>query len=135
MDTETKIQETLKQNIPQPVEATVVAPKPAVSDPALTPITYDLDEMTLYKLQQHLGDQYKEGDIEGNKQASYIYKTVAERIGSQEYPMVVAKINDLNRMLGISHAENARYKLYEWLTLDQKRSKIEMEMNSVRGIL
>lgn len=132
---ENKIAQTLKQNIPQTVESTPVAPTPVVSDPALTPITYDLDEMTLYKLQQHLGDTYKEGDIQGNQQASYIYKTVAERIGSQDYPVVVAKINDLNRMLGISHAENARYKLYEWLKLDQKRSRIEMEMNNVRGIL
>lgn len=135
MDKETQIAETLKQNIPQPAESTPAVSTPLVSDPSLTPITYDLDEMTLYKLQQHFGDQYKEGDFDANKQASYIYQTVSERVGSQEYPVVVAKINDLKQMLGINHAENARYKLYEWLRLDQKRSKIEMEMNSVRGIL
>lgn len=132
---ETKIAESLKQNIPQEVEATPVTPKPTVSDPALVPITYDLDEMTLYKLQQHFGDQYKEGDFDGNKQASYIYQTVSDRVGTQDYPVVISKINDLKQMLGINHAENARYKLYEWLRLDQKRSRIEMEMNSVRGIM
>lgn len=122
---ESQIANNLKQNIPQAPEH--ITAYPVVSDPQMVPIAYDLDEITQYKLHQHFGETYREGDLEGNKQIDYIYKSVAEQIGSNDYPIVVAKINELKRMLGLNHTENARYKLYQWLKLDQKRSRIEQE--------
>lgn len=131
MDAETKIQETLKQNIPQATPHTMAAP--VVSDPQLVPIIQGVDEITLYKLHQHFGDHYSEGDSTGNTQMSYIYDAVAERIGTRDYPMVVGKINEIRRMLGLNSTDNARYKMYQWLKLDQKRSRLESEMANVTG--
>ena len=91
-----------------------------------------LDEIVQYKLAQHFGEDYNEHDVKNNQQLSYIYNDVAERLGTHEYPLVVAKINELKRMLGLNNADNSRYKLYQWLKLDQKRSKIELEMDNVR---
>lgn len=122
---EAKIQQTLKQNIPAPAEHTPAAP--TVSDPSLVQVHYDLDELTQYKLMQHFGENYKEGDQTARQQISYIYEAIADQIGSKDYPVVVAKINDLKRMLGLNHTDNARYKMYQWLKLDQKRSRIEQE--------
>lgn len=133
MDAETEIQQTLKQNIPQAPQHVMAAP--VVGDAQEVPIEYGLDEITLYKLQQHFGETYKEGDITGNKQMSYIYDAVSEQLGTKDYPVVVAKINDLKRMLGLNHTSNPRFKLYQWLKLDQKRSRIEMEMSNVQEAL
>lgn len=129
MDVEQQIQQDLKQNIPQPTQHTMAAP--VVSDPQETPITQSLDEITLYKLHQHFGETYREGDLEGNKQMGYIFEAVAEKLGTQDYPVVVSKINELKRMLGLNHTDNSKYKLYQWLKLDQKRSCIEMEMGNL----
>jgi hypothetical protein len=76
---------------------------------------------------QHFGENYKEGDQIARQQLTYIYEAIADQVGSKDYPVVVAKINDLKRMLGLNHTDNARYKMYQWLKLDQKRSRIEQE--------
>lgn len=122
---ESQIQEKLKQNIPQAPEHTAAAP--VIGDPQIGPVEYQLDEITQYKLQQHFGETYREGDTVGNQQATYIYQSVSEQLGTKDYPVVVGKINELKRMLGLNHTENSRYKLYQWLKLDQRRSRIEQE--------
>lgn len=127
---EEEIVARLQENIPKQPEHNMAAP--VVSDPQETPIEQGLDEITLYKLHQHFGETYREGDLESNKQMKYIYESVAEQLGTRDYPVVVSKINELKRMLGLNHTDNSKYKLYEWLKLDQKRSQIELEMDNLR---
>jgi len=126
---EEQIAENLRQNIPQPTETTVA--DPVVSDPVETDAEFRLDDITSYKLSQHFGEQWTPTDVTANRQLNYIYEHIANRIGTSEYPFVVAKVNELSRMLGFSHTDNARYRLYQWLKLDQNRSRIELEMNNV----
>lgn len=130
---ETEIQAKLQQNIPKADEPTTVVPAQIKSDPELTPVDFELDEITQYKLHQHFGEDYKEGDQVARQQLGYIYQAVSDRAGTKEYPFVVAKINELKRMLGLNYTDNSRYKLYQWLKLDQNRTKIEQEMNNVKG--
>lgn len=135
MDKETQIAQTLKQNVPSSDTAHVMA-APVVGDvPTGQPTDYGLDDITVYKLGQHFGENYKESDIEAKQQLGYIYEDIAQRLNTREYPVVVGKINELRRMLGFNHSENARYKLYQWLKLDQKRTQIEMEQNNLRTAL
>ena len=126
---EAQIVESLKTNIPQ--DTTTIA-APVVGDSVETPVALDLDEITQYKVLQHFGEQLT-NDPQIKEQIGYIYKEISDRIGTQEYPFVVAKMNELMRMLGFSNATNPRFRLYQWLKLDQKRTNIEMEMNNVVG--
>lgn len=126
---ETEIAQKLRAKTTQPVHNEA---EPVVSDPHEVPVKYELDEITQYKLHQHFGENYREGDETARQQLQYIYEHIADRIGSKEYPFVVAKINELRRMLGLNYDNNSRYKLYQWLKLDQKRTKIEMEMNNIQ---
>lgn len=127
MDEQT-IADSLRSNVPESASHDMAAP--VVGDPNLTQIEYPLDELTQYKLHQQFGENYKEGDDVAKQQLAYIYSDIAQRIHTSDYTFVVAKMNELRRMLGLNHDENARYKLYQWLKLDQKRSKIEMEMRN-----
>ena len=128
---EIEIAENLKQNIPQTPEPTIAPP--VVGDSIEVPVSIELDEVTQYKLHQHFAETYKPGDQDSNQQINYIYQMVAEQIGTTEYPFVVAKINELQRILGFTHSDNARFKLYQWLKLDQKRTKIELEQGALYG--
>lgn len=130
MDEQT-LADNLKQNIPKESTYTPPTPVPTVSDPQLVPVPYELDELTTYKLQQHFGETYDDKDTVAKQQLGYIYEAVAERIGSKDYPFVVAKISEMKRMLGLNHTDNSRYKLYQWLKLDQKRSRLESEMGAI----
>lgn len=124
----------LKQNLPASSPHTPALP--VVGDePTGQPTNYGLDEMTVYKLGQHFGENYKDSDSVARQQLGYIYQDIAERLGTREYPVIVGKINDLRRMLGFNHTEDSRYKLYQWLKLDQKRTQIEMEQNNLRTSL
>lgn len=125
------IADDLKQNIPKESTYTPPTPTPTVSDPAEATLHYDLDEITTYKLQQHFGETYNDKDMVAKQQLGFIYESVAERIGTKDYPFVIAKISEMKRMLGLNHNDNARHKLYEWLKLDQKRSRLESEMTSI----
>lgn len=128
---EAQIVNTLKQNLPQPSEPTTAPP--VVGDPTEAPINIELDEVSLYKLHQHFAEDYRPGDQDSNQQISYIYNAIAQQLGTSDYPFVVAKINELQRMLGFRNTENARFKLYQWLKLDQKRSRIELEQGALYG--
>lgn len=123
-----KLQPEPTQEIPSPLPEDKGHPGQATIAPEL-----ELDEITQYKLHQHFGENYREGDEVARKQLEFIYTDVAERIGSREYPFVVAKINELKRMLGLNHTDDARFKLYQWLKLDQKRSQLEIEMRELNG--
>lgn len=128
---ETQIADNLKQNIPKESIYAPPVPTPTIGDPQLVPITYDLDELTMYKLQQHFGETYDDKDDIAKQQLGFIYEAVAERVGTKDYVFVTAKINEIRRMLGLNHTDNPRVKLYQWLKLDQKRSRLESEMTEI----
>ena len=127
---EEAIAERLKQNIPKVVEPTLVpqAPPDTTNGQATTADTYDLDEMTQYKLHDLFGVQYKPNDEVSNQQVSYIYQEVAKRVPEPEYGFVVAKIRELERMIGTSNDGNRIYRLYQWLKLDTVRRETEAQM-------
>lgn len=126
---EEQIAQNLKQNIPAPAAPTIAAP--VVGDPAEANVEFSLDELTQYKLAQHFDEQYQPTDTIANQQLTDIFKIISDRIGTTDYVYVVQHLNELKRMLGFNHTENARFKLYSWLKLDNKRSHIEMEMSNV----
>lgn len=126
---EEQIANTLKQNIIVPSETTLAAP--VIGDPDEAPVEFTLDELTQYKMSRHFGEDLNSLDTESVKQYNYIYKQVSEVIGSDEYAVVINKINDFIRMLGLGFADDSRQKLYQWLKLDNKRSMIETEMRNI----
>lgn len=135
MDKEATIAANLQQKVQTNATQHVMA-APVVGDPATgQPTDYGLDEITVYKLGQHFGENYKESDDVAKQQLGYIYQDISDRLGTREYPVIVGKMNELRRMLGFNHTENARYKLYQWLKLDQKRTQIEQEQNNLRTSL
>lgn len=87
--------------------------------------------MTVYKVMDMLGEQFKETDREGIDRVQFIYKQIAERIGSTDYFEVTAKLRDIERMIGVAHSPNRLYKIYQWIKLDGLRKNIEQEMNNV----
>lgn len=120
----------LRQNIPQPIDQPVV-PTPTVSDPVLTPVHTGLDEITQYKLHDYFGEQYKPSDEVSHQRVQYIYEQVSKMIEHPEYGFVLAKIRDLERMIGIAQDNGRIYKLYQWLKLDNTRRSIEAEMGAI----
>lgn len=87
-----------------------------------------LSELTQYKLQDYFGEQYKEGDEVKRQQVEYIYEQVSKMIDSQDYGFVVAKIRDLEQIIGTYNSEERLYKLYQWLKLENTRRSVEAEM-------
>lgn len=124
----------LRDSVPKPEEPkpAVVAPVPYAS-PASATADVQLDDMMHYKLHEYFGEQYRSTDEQSKQRVEYIFKTVAEQIGTNDYSFVVAKIRDLEQIIGIAHAENRMYRLYEWLRLNNIRRKIDMEMDAVAG--
>ena len=132
---EQQIQEDLKQNIPEPEPFTPapVAPPDTSNGQAAPATTFDLDELTQYKLHDLFGQQYRPNDEVTRQQLSYIYKEVSGLVERPEYGYISAKINDLMRMIGISHSDNKMERLYQWLKLDNVRKNVEGEMWSLSG--
>ena len=131
--TEQEIADRLKQTIQPAPEPSVPAPvKP--DEPinlATTAVEIDLDELTQYKLHDYFGEQYRPNDDAARQQLQYIFSEVSKMIPEQEYGFVVAKIRDLERIIGTSHAEDRRYKLYQWIKLNNMRRNIDAEMGAI----
>jgi hypothetical protein len=130
---ETEIVERLKQNVTPPPDTTlapVAVPEPTNGQAVIAP-TFELDELTQYKLHDYFGETYRDTDEEKRQQAQYIYKHVSELIDNRDYGFVLAKIRDMERIIGLNGAENRLYKLYQWLKLDNTRRSIDAEMGSI----
>lgn len=132
---EDQIVNSLKQNLPKPYE-TDLAPPPetdTTTGQATIAPEFELDELTLYKLHDFFGLPYKEHDEMTNQQARYVYNEVSKMVGTTEYSVVMAKIIDLEGILGIRQTENRMVRLHQWLRLDNIRKSTENEMHNLRG--
>lgn len=131
--TEQEIQDQLKQNIKEP-EPFVPAPRPAQdtnSGQATVSPSYELDEITQYKLHDYFGEQYKPNDEVSRERLQFIYGEVLRTLDTQDYGYVLAKISDLERMIGTVHSDDRLYRLYQWLKLDSVRRNVEAEMGAI----
>ena len=132
--TEQEIVEQLKQKVTPPVDTVLTPVVPHVDvtyGQATTAPEFELDEMLQYKLHDYFGEQYKDSDEVKRQQIQYIYGEVAGMIDTQEYGFIVAKIRDIERIIGLTNTSNRLYKLYQWLKLDKVRRNIDAEMGAL----
>lgn len=127
---EKQIADDLKQNI-TPAYKTDIAPVTS-NDGTLSYATdFPLDELIQYKLHDYFEEQYKPNGEENKQRLSFIYSEVSNLIDNQDYGFVIAKIRDLERIIGTATSDNRLYRLYQWLKLDKTRRSIESEMGTV----
>lgn len=130
---EEEIAARLKQNTPEDYEtnlAPTASPSTDAGQATIAP-TYELNEMTQYKLHDYFGEQYKETDEIKRQQLQYIYDKVVAMVHAPEYGFVIAKIRDLEQMLGTFNGEDRLYKFYQWLKLENVRKGIEAEQGAL----
>lgn len=128
---ETKIAGQLADSRPPEPEHTPAA----ITAPELTGFgsaEIEMDEMTQYKLHDIFDAKYEANDQEARGQLQYIYSTVSEMVGSEDYPLVAAKMRELMRVAGIAHSDRKLYKLYQWLRLSNMMRSTSKEMESLR---
>lgn len=123
----------IRQTITAPADS--ILPPPPVEDDsrgqAAEAVSTRLDDLTQYKLQDYFGEQYKDTDEIKRQQAEYIYKHVSEMVENPEYGFVLAKIRDLERVIGLDGRSNRMYRLYQWLKLDNVRRNIDAEIGAI----
>lgn len=136
---ETQITAQLQQRVPRPYEPDLPEPDAPPVDPpqpitdGSTPLTpAELDEITQYKLHDYFNIHYRTTDDMNKQQAQYIFDRVAEMIGDRDYGFVVAKIRDLEGIIGTQNSDNRMYKLYQWLKLEGMRRSIDAQMGAIR---
>lgn len=133
--TEAEIATQLQKTISPPdsvlVSATPVSATDTTYGQATTAPNFQLDEMAQYKLQDYFGEQYKDSDEVKRQQVQYIYEEIAKQIDNHDYGFVVAKLRDLERIIGVTHSEDRLYKVYQWLKLDKTRRSIEAELGAI----
>lgn len=131
---ETKLAEELKKNIPTPDEFTP-APKQTPPPPgqATADASYELDELTQYKLHEFFGEEFRQSNSETKEWLKYIYEQVGSMIGTMDYLEVMGKIRDLQMIAGLQFGERRVYKFYQWLRLDEMRRNTETEMSLLGG--
>lgn len=130
---EQQIVEHLKQAIPA-APAPVAPPEPEQNTnngQATIAPAYELDEMTQYKLHDYFSETYKPNDEVSNQQVRFIYEQVAARVDNPEYGFVLAKIRELERIIGTANSDRRIYRLYQWLKLDAVRRNTEAEMGAL----
>jgi hypothetical protein len=129
---EATIAAKLQNSIPEDSVFTKADPiepgTPGVATPA---IDIELDEYTQYKLHDYFGEPYRPNDEVAKQQLRYIYEKVSERIGSQEYGLILAKMREMEQIIGTSHTERRMYRLYQWLKLDNVRRDIDLQMGAL----
>lgn len=133
MDEET-IAAGLAQKVHRYEPTTEQVVTPVVEEPtnlARTAEHIDIDELTQYKLHDFFGEPYRANDEVKRQQMQYIYTHIAEMVGTQEYGFVVAKMRDMERIIGIAHSNNKIYKMYQWLKLDNMRRNIDAQMSAI----
>ena len=133
--TEAEIAQQLRDSITTPPETitTTTVENPAINGQATTAIDYKLDELVQYKLHDYFGEEYKPNNEESKQRLEYIYETVSKSLEDPQYGFVVAKIRELERIIGTTHSDNRLYRLYQWLKLDNTRRNIEAEQEALRG--
>lgn len=130
---ESQIAAQLKQNLPQPYQ-TDIAPQPepdTTNGQATVATDYPLDEIVQYKLHDYFGETYKPNDETKRQQLSYIYEEVSGMLEDKEYGFVVARIRELERMIGTANSDNRLYRLYQWLKLNNVRRNIDAQMGAL----
>ena len=131
---ESEIAAALRDNIQTglPYEP-IIAEQPVdtTQGQATTAIDYKLDELVRYRMSDYFGDKYRPNDEVSKQQSEYIYKAVSDMIGESDYGFVIAKIRDLERIIGTAHTEDRRYRLYQWLKLDGIRRSIDAQMGAL----
>lgn len=127
---EEQIAQSLKQNIPQSEAFTPAAPDaiPPMGVADVTPNYGVLDELTSMKLASFFNLDFSRLDETVKQQMKYVYAKVAEKVGSADYPFVVAAVSELQRMIGVGESNQKLYKTYQWLKLDSIRKRTEQEM-------
>lgn len=133
MDEQT-IVDNLKQGIPQPQESEFTPTRPEIepdSSSATPAVTIDLDEMTQYKLHTYFDERYREHDEVARQQLQYIYGEVFNMVEDKEYGFIVAKIHELERQIGIANSDKRRFKLYQWMKLNNVRRGIDAQMGAI----
>lgn len=135
--TEAEITASLQQSVTPPPsvvdEVVPILPEEGTPNQAQDAPLIDLDELTQYKLHDFFGEQYRATDEIKRQQLSYIYQQVSKMIETQDYGFVVAKMRDLEQMMGIAHSQDRLYKMYQWLKLDSMRKSIDMQMGTLYG--
>lgn len=129
---EQQIASQLQEKVRESEYKTNIAPT-EIGDTSETIIEFKVDELTNYKLHRFFNEEFNPHDSKKIQQYQYIYEKIAQRIGQNEYPFVASAINRYLQFLGVSNSPHKRQKLYQWLKLDGQRTKIEMEMENVRG--
>ena len=132
---ETEIAQRLQASIP----ADSVYTPPPVSNPeepispneARDQSAYELDEVVQYKLHDLFGAQYNAKDETTRQQLSYIYEQIANMLPEKEYGFIAAKINEMQRIIGIAHSDDRIYRMYQWLRLNNVRRNLDAEMSSL----
>lgn len=130
---EQEIVDQLKQNLPEPYKTDLPAVEPADTTQGQATIApaYELDELTQYKLHDYFGETYKPSNEESKQRVAYIYEHVADMLEDKNYGFVVAKIREIERVIGITNDERRVYKLYQWLKLEGLRRNIDVEMGAL----
>lgn len=130
---EEEIAQNLKANIPQAEEFTPAAKPPTDTSygQATTDVHHELDEITQYRLQDYFDVRYRQTDEASRQQIQYIYDSVSKMVDEQDYSLVLAKIRDLERIIGTTNSERRVYKLYQWLKLDSMRRNIDAQMGAI----
>lgn len=127
---ESQIAEQQKQNIPKPTEHTPAPDTPG--DTGFGNAQTGLDELVQYKMSDIFGERYNPNDEIARQQMQYIYDKVSEMIDNKDYAFVAAKARELMRIAGITHNNNQRYRLYQWLKLENIMKRTNAEMNALR---
>lgn len=136
---EAQIARQVAQKLTPPPNTVLTQPEaPAPVDTsygqATTAPAFELDEMTQYKLHDYFGEVYRDSDEVKRQQVQSIYRQVSELIDSQDYGFVVAKIRDIERIIGLNGASNRLYRLYQWLRLDQARRSLDAEQGALTDV-
>lgn len=133
---EEQIAAELKKNIPAPYETTLPPKAPISTDEASSTVTEaGLDDVLYYKLSRNLLGDYQPQDKESREQIGFIWTTISQSMGTDDYGLVTSRISELQRMLGVNytHPADNLFHLWKWLKLDRQRVSIEAEMGTLRG--
>lgn len=131
---ETQIVEKLKANVTSPPDTILTPAIPEINTDngqATIAPAYSLDELEQFKLHQFFGEIYSPVNVINQKQIQFIYNAVRGMVDEPEYSHILAKISDIERVIGTANSEQRLYKLYQYLKLDKVRSNIDKEMGAL----
>lgn len=135
---EEDIAASLRQNL-QTADTPTPAPTTTTQEPASNqvpgqatgPTSYDLDDMTLYKLHAFFGVDYRPSDATQINQIRYIYLNAMGMAGSEDLGEVTQFIRDIEQSNGFTHDERRLYKTYQWVKLTKLRRSIDGEIGAL----